>query len=89
MGWDMIPQSATQASFRGISSTTADWNSDAMAAMAVDLELAEATVPDSFNGRMITWLQLRLESTNTDLNGLLAEWHAAETDGVFDPWAPE
>ena len=54
---------------------------------------AEATVPAgaSYNGAFIAWLQNRLSSSKTSINGLLAEWAAAESVdrynsiGEFDP----
>lgn len=80
-----MTQSTMQTSFRAIGSTTAGWNADALAAMAVELEAAELDVPASINGRLIAWLQLRLSSSATDLRGLWAEFRAAEPDGAFDP----
>ena len=81
----MSYQANLQESFRAISSTTLDLNGDAMAAMDAELTAAEATVPADFNSRLHAWLQLRLSSSNTNLPGLLAEFRAAEPDGLFDP----
>ena len=74
-----------QISFRAISGTTRSWNSDAMAAMAIELTAAPLSVPAKLNGRMIRWLQFRLGSSSTNLESLLAAWRAAHPDGLFDP----
>ena len=48
-----------------------------LAAMAVELEAQELTVPTDINGRMIAWLQLRLDTSDTNLAGLMAAFAAA------------
>ena len=90
----MSQQGLRQASFRAIHAGTGrDYNGDAMAAMRVELEAAEVAVPADLNGRTIAWLQLRLESTDQNLPGLMAAFAAANgadkwsSLGAFDPLA--
>jgi hypothetical protein len=96
-GWveDMTPQQGLRhAAFRAISGTAGTFAGDQMAAMKTELEAHSITVPPDFNGRLIAWLQLRLDSSNSDLNGLLVEWARAEgvdqadAIGSFDPTPP-
>jgi hypothetical protein len=57
----------------------------------LELEAAELTVPTTFNGRMIAWLQLRLTSEDTSLPGLMAAFAEQQgatnwsSLGAFDP----
>ena len=96
-GWveDMTPQQASRhAAFRAISGTAGTLGGDQMAAMKTELEAHSTPVPPDFHGRLIAWLQLRLNSSNSDLNGLLVEWARAEgvddagVIGSFDPTPP-
>ena len=83
-------QGNRQASFRAIGSTTTH-NGDAVAAMAVELEAAELTVPTTYNGWMIAWLQARAGSSSASLPGLQALFaeqqgaHNWSSVGAFDP----
>jgi hypothetical protein len=45
-----VAQGDRQASFRTIGGTATSYNGDSMAAMAVELEAAELSVPTTFNG---------------------------------------
>jgi hypothetical protein len=85
-------QSLRQASFRAIHGGPGlNYNGDALLAMATELTAAEVEVPAGFNARMVAWLQLRLESTETNINSLMAAFaiaHGADTWaglGSFDP----
>jgi hypothetical protein len=86
-------QGLRQASFRAIHGESGDrpYNADAMLAMKTELEAASITVPDTYNGRLLAWLQLRLDSTNPNLSGLMAGFAAANGAdnwsalGSFDP----
>ncbi len=96
-GWveDMTPQQALRhAAFRAISGTAGTLGGDQMAAMKVELEAHSLTVPPNFYDRLVAWLQLRLNSSNSDLDGLLTEWARAEgvddagLIGAFGPTPP-
>jgi hypothetical protein len=93
-GWDedLTPQQALRhAAFRAISGTAGTSAADQMAAMQTELEAHGITVPPDFYDRLIAWLQLRLDSSTSDLNGLMVEWARAEgvddagEIGSFDP----
>jgi len=62
-------QGKRQASFRAISGTTFDYNGDLIAAVA-----AEGITATGYNGSLIAWLQSAIPSTNTEINGLKAEY---------------
>lgn len=85
----MSQQGLRQESFRAIhGGDPLSYNGDARAAFET-----EATVPAgaTYNGAFILWLQARLTSENASLNGLMAEFAAAEgadkwsSVGAFDP----
>lgn len=71
-------QEGKQTSFRAISSTTGGFNEDAMAAM-----IAEGATGTTYNELMISWLQTRLGSSETNINNLKQEFAAAEG---FNNW---
>ena len=89
-----MQQGLRHAAFRAISGTAGTFGRDQMAAMETELEAHSIPVPPDFHGRLIAWLQLRLNSSNNDLHGLLVEWARAEgvddagLIGSFDPTPP-
>ena len=64
----MTNQESKQIAFRAISGTTLDYNSDFMSAAA-----AEGIPISNYNSMLMLWLQARLSSTNTNINGLKQE----------------
>jgi hypothetical protein len=87
----MSQQGLRQASFRAIHGGDGlTYNGDAYAAFE-----AEATIPAGtpFNGAFILWLQARLTSSDTNLQGLMQEFaegegaHNWSSLGSFDPAA--
>lgn len=71
-------QEGRHASFRAISGTSLNYNSDWLAAA-----LAEGAVETDFNGTIIQWLQQVIPSSNGNINELLQEY--AESLG-FNSW---
>jgi len=71
-------QEGKHASFRSISGTSGSYNSDWLAA-AITLGVTST----NFNEAIIEWLQIRIPSTNTNINELLQEY--AEALG-FNSW---
>jgi hypothetical protein len=51
-----------------------------MLAMQTELAAALLPVPDTYNGRLVAWLQLRLSSTDPNLAGLMQAF--AEANGA-------
>jgi hypothetical protein len=78
----MSTQGDRQASWRTISGTSTTYAGDQMAAMATELEAHSLPVPDTIAGRMVAWLQLRLGSSDDNLNNLLVAW--AESEGAYN-----
>jgi hypothetical protein len=66
-------QEGRHAAFRAISGTTGTYNEDALAAM-----IAEGGTGDTFNGVMVSWLQTRLSSSQTNLTDLMNEFGVNE-----------
>jgi hypothetical protein len=64
-------QEKRHASFRAISGTSGTINGDMFAAF-----VAEGVTETQFNGALIAWLQAEIPSSNTNLNGLKAEYAA-------------
>jgi hypothetical protein len=87
----MTTQGDRHSSFRAIGGGTGGFGGDAMTAMATELEAAELDVPETFNGLMVAWLQLRLTSSDDNLPGLLRAFAEQESAshwsgvGDFDP----
>ena len=91
----MSQQGARQASFQAIhGGPGGTYTHDAMEAMATELEAAVIAVPATHGGRMIAWLQLRLDTTDSNLGGLMAAFAALHNAdrwsalGSFDPMPP-
>lgn len=74
----MSNQGLRQASVRGVTGTTLDYNGDWLAIFDAD-----GIAAGDFNGRMIAWLQAKLVSTDTEINGLMQAY--AESKGA-DSW---
>ena len=89
-----LQQRLRHTAFRAISGTAGTFVADQMAAMKTELEAHSITVPPDFDSRLIAWLQLRLNSSNSNRHGLLVEWARAEgvddagLIGSFDPTPP-
>lgn len=75
----MTIQSDQQAAYRVVSSTTANFNEDAMEAFKA------TTVDDtgSYNELLIKFLQAKLSSSTADLPGLMAEAAADRSVSSF------
>lgn len=71
-------QEGKHASFRAISGTSGDYNSDWLAAA-----IAQGATSTNLNEAIIEWLQIRIPSSNSNINELLQEY--AEALG-FDSW---
>jgi len=71
-------QEGRHAAFRAISGTSGTYNEDALAAM-----IAEGGSGDSFNGVMISWLQIRTSSSETNLEDLM---NLFASDEGFNSW---
>jgi len=66
-------QGLRHAVFRSIGGTTGTYNGDLYAAFLVD-----GATDATFNGAFIEWLQIKLVSTDTEINGLMNEYAASK-----------
>lgn len=66
-------QEGRHASFRAIGGTSGSYNEDAIAAMII-----EGASGSTFEEIMISWLQIRLSSSKTNLTDLMNEFGVAE-----------
>lgn len=71
-------QEGKHAAFRAISGTNGTYNEDALAAM-----IAEGGSGDTFNAVMISWLQIRTSSSQTNLQDLM---NLFASDEGFSSW---
>jgi len=71
----MTNQGNRHQSFRDISGTSLDYNGDSYAAF-----IADGASGDTYNGAFISWLQIKLTSTDDNLPNLMQAF--AESQGA-------